>query len=423
MFVIGCILILLAVGFCCRNFDGLDRRLSWGLFLAALFAMVLGASLTNHSIYIFVFGLALVGASWVRSVDDTWSRRFRKVGGTAILAGGCVVVLDLFQSPWKWQSETESRTDWTPPPIAKLSPDKLLKLEWSTTDKHSHWPVAQLMLDLCRVSYKDPVDAREELRQIGFKPSETINSGSMNGYVVDAGDDAIIVFRGTERSEYDILQDLRFLKANSNQGSMHGGFKKGYDPMHEQVRKLLQRFQPKGVWITGHSLGGALAIACSHRLLVDDKYAIAGVMTFGQPMVVRDELASFLAPRLRGKYVFFVNDMDPITRLIRPYTHFGHMVRWKDGTIERSSERLLVGNANGSDSNPTVINNGAPYPSAMDDQELDELLQQMENAQEPTYDENGRPLARGVFPTPSDHYLKSYQDMLEHLRTKSDKSP
>ena len=164
--------------------------------------------------------------------------------------------------------------------------------------------------------------------------------------MIDAGDDSIITLRGTEKHEYDILQDLRFLEAKTEQGGMHGGFAKGYNPMHDQVVTLLERYETKRVWITGHSLGGGLAVVCAYRLLVDDKYPIAGMMTFGQPKVVRQDLAEFHMPKLHGKFVFFVNDMDPVTRLISPYVHFGHMVRWTDSEIERSKRLLSSSNSN-----------------------------------------------------------------------------
>lgn len=250
--------------------------------------------------------------------------------------------------------------------------------------------------------------------------SESINAGSMQGYVIDAGEDSVIILRGTEPHEYDIIQDLRFLKAKSSQGSMHGGFVNGYMPMHSQVSKLLARYDTKRVWITGHSLGGGLAIVCAHQLLVDGTYPIAGVMTFGQPKVVQVDMAAFLEPRLDGKYVFFVNDMDPVTRVIDPYVHFGHMVRWTDSEIERSKGNPSLTLMQ---STPAVANtepeNG--YIESMSDRELEIYINKIEQANTPKYDKDGNLIVEGYIPNVYDHFLTSYQRMLDELRTHSTK--
>ena len=192
---------------------------------------------------------------------------------------------------------------------------------------------------------------------------------------------------------------------------MHGGFVNGYDGMHGQVQKLLQRFGVKKVWITGHSLGGALSIVCASRLLEDGEYKIAGVMTFGQPKVVRDDTRRFLEPKLRGKYVFFVNDMDPVARVIDPYTHFGHMVRRADNKIIRSEARQqsVFG---------SKLGTGAvmeEYTEPMSDDQLDNLLNQLEGQAEPVRDQDGNPVVQGYFPNVSDHRLDSYSNMLDLL--------
>jgi len=125
------------------------------------------------------------------------------------------------------------------------------------------------LADISNIAYQAPVDAKDNIRKLGFE-TEYINAGSMQVYIIDARDDSIITLRGTENHEYDILQDLRFLRSKSEQGSMHGGFVSGYDPMHDQVLKLLERYQTKRVWITGHSLGGGLAVVCAQRLLINE---------------------------------------------------------------------------------------------------------------------------------------------------------
>jgi hypothetical protein len=287
------------------------------LFVALL--ILFGTTLTRNASYIALIGGVAFIVSLLNFVPTGISKPLFKLGGIAFLVGIAVIGTKLFMSPSDGEKTTEDRTDHVVPDETVKSPSELLALEWSSTDKISHWPVAKLMLDLCVIAYKDPVEARQELAEIGIE-SETVNGGSMIGYVVDFGDDAVVVFRGTETDdEYDILQDLRFIRRGGAEGGMHGGFKRGYDSLHSQVATLLERYEAKRVWITGHSLGGGLAVCCAHQLLKDGRHELAGMMTFGQPMAVDSTMRKWLTPRLDGKYVFFVNDMDLVTRFVEPY--------------------------------------------------------------------------------------------------------
>ncbi len=418
-FLIGmCCLGLAVVGCYIAMLRTWSMRSSLIAQLAAFALFVFGTYSTQLAPYVLSIGVLALVLSIVKGVSDQISKTLRAIGYLSIPAAALVVVIGLFQSPNKDETEKEDRKDWDTPVVVEKTPLELLALEWSTYDRNCHWPVAKLMLDLSDIAYQAPVDAKENIRKLGFD-SESINAGAMQGYVIDAGDDSIITIRGTENHEYDILQDLRFLRSKSVQGSMHGGFVSGYDPMHDQVLKLLERYETKRVWITGHSLGGGLAVVCANRLLRNDRFPIAGVMTFGQPKVVLDDMAKSLGPMLDGKYVFFVNDMDPVTRLVSPYEHFGHMVRWNGDDIERSKRQLMfTGNPNEQKTSLPELEAG--YVEEMGDEELDQLISQLEDSDKPKYDDKGNLVVQGFYPSANDHRLASYQSMLEKLRTHKD---
>lgn len=286
------------------------------VFSVAILAGAIGigliAMLSGEWLWCMLVCGAICGFAFLRFIPR---HSFKPILGSGIGGGlgvAIVIAVGLLSNPSRDRIDIEDRTDWEPPPQKELTPKELLALEWSSRDRNAYWPVASLMLELSDVSYLPPSQARDKIREFGWE-SESINGGSMQGYVIDADDDSIVAFRGTEGHEYDILQDLRFIGAKTEQGSMHGGFAKGYDDLHSQVIDLLKRYQSKRVWLTGHSLGGGLAVVCAYRLLNETDYQIAGMMTFGQPKVVRSKLSSYLTPKLAGKYVFFVNDMDPVT--------------------------------------------------------------------------------------------------------------
>ncbi|XZE55878.1 lipase family protein [Planctomycetaceae bacterium SH139] len=398
------------------------ERKSWVPLFAAFGFASAGVYFTGMIPHAAAAGVLMFAIAATRFVQPEFARFLLAASAIAFLASAMAFSVGQFGNPWAGETRKEDRNDWEPIVIRDLTDIEKLDLPWSTTDKTADWPVMEIMRDLCQISYLDPVDARSKIEDRGFE-SETINSGSMNGYVVKAGDHAIIVLRGTESSLYDVLQDLLFIKSTNDNGSMHGGFRSGYSvSMHRQVNDLLERFRAKQVWITGHSLGGALSVVCAHDLLVDDKYPIAGVMTFGQPKVVRSDMRRFLEPKLDGKYVFFVNDMDPVVRAVDPFTHFGHMVRYSDGEIERS-ERSLLRSFGAADSQSTQTQNDQ-FPDSFSEAKLDAYIQNLSQPQSPmTNAPSGEPpLMQGWLPTPSDHFIANYREMVDFLIRGKDKS-
>lgn len=236
--------------------------------------------------------------------------------------------MTLFLPPGNEVVVPDNPNDVEPSPKPILSIQEKLDTPWST-DGSTDWPTSKLMAELCVIAYEEPVFARTKFEEMGFL-SETINSDSMIGYVLEIGDAAVIVLRGTEPTLADWLADFTILQARTEHGMIHAGFYKGYRPLHPQIKELLRRYQPNRVWLAGHSLGGALAVVSAYQLEVEGEYNVAGVMTFGQPMVVSSELKVFVEPKLKNKYVHFVNDMDPISRVVKPFQHFGHLV-WLKG--------------------------------------------------------------------------------------------
>lgn len=381
-------------------------------YFAAVILGGFGVYMTNLPPYFALIGLFMVVYSFSKFGNNETLSRAWAIGIMLCVSAGVTMVGGLFASPTSDQVIIEDRENWSPIPMPDRSEDpaEILAVDWSSNDRHADWPVADLMLDLCRIAYQSPVDAEDQLDEIGLE-HQFIESGAMSGYVLKLNDTAVIILRGTESNAYDVVQDLRFLKATNDNGSMHGGFATGYQQMHGQVKKLLAKYDAKRVWITGHSLGGALAVVCAHELLEDGDYSIAGVMTFGQPKVVRSDMRAHIEPLLGDRYVFFVNDMDPVTRVISPYVHFGHMVRYVDGEIERTGDRKprLFGNAVG------VTASEETYTEAMSDAELDALLDRLEKSHESPDMIDGRPVVKGFFPNVMDHKLNSYAAMLQAL--------
>ena len=122
-----------------------------------------------------------------------------------------------------------------------------------------------------------------------------------------------LAFRGTEATSVnDIKADL---KSNLTQcktgGRIHSGFKEAFEEVGLNIQNKIdeEEFQDAPLFITGHSLGGALATIAAKDLKHEG--GIAACYTFGSPRVGNDEWgAYFKTPIYR-----LVNAADCVTML------------------------------------------------------------------------------------------------------------
>ncbi|MCC7337862.1 MAG: lipase family protein [Pirellulaceae bacterium] len=368
-----------------------------------------GIFLTRLLSYIALVAAIAWAICWFVKIKSPRSICIASLASLMLISSIATFGVRLILRPYSGNTVIEDRTDFVPAPKPSGGTAGLLKADWSTSDEYSSWPVAELMLELSRRAYDDPIVARQAFQKLGFE-SETLNNKSMQGYALSIDDSVVLCFRGTEINDpSDILQDLLFIRSRNDGGSIHGGFDSGYRGMHDQALAFLDEHKPTRVWITGHSLGGAMSVACAYHLIQDTEYEIGGVMTFGQPMTVNRSLAAILDAKLFGKYVYFINDMDPVARAVEPYVHFGFMVHYVDGEIVKSDPPMVMYGATPSDyETPKSID-------TLDDNELDKLIRDLQEANEPAVDENGNPVVKGFVPNVFDHFLDSYAEVVHAL--------
>ncbi len=217
------------------------------------------------------------------------------------------------------------------------------------------------------------VKARAE-KELGldkfFEPFEHHNFViDTQGFVGASKDHVILAFRGTEAGKVkdwatDVLAapaEFRwFFDRAPSVGSVHAGFANSLrDSWAESIRKLLKKAgagSRRSLWITGHSLGGALAALAGAACSFDPEtlLPVNGLYTFGQPRVGLHDFCAHLESKLGRVYYRFVNDRDIVPR-VPPrsfdYTHAGRLIHFdSDGAPDADSQehRSLLARAFGS---------------------------------------------------------------------------
>ena len=148
---------------------------------------------------------------------------------------------------------------------------------------------------------------------------------------------AIIAFRGSEiwkrKEKFDFNKTFADLRADVDirltnwpkGGRVHRGFKEALDEVWQDLLVQIKWLGHKGckIWMTGHSLGGALAT------LAADRYGNAqGVYTFGSPRVGDDVFKE----NFDAKVYRVVNNTDIVAQVPPPvrYKHVGE-IKFIDG--------------------------------------------------------------------------------------------
>ena len=100
----------------------------------------------------------------------------------------------------------------------------------------------------------------------------------------------VIAFRGTVKQYWDNIKTdvsfaLRHCELGDGEcGKVHLGFQEAYKSVKDQLLHIIDESDAPRIYLTGHSLGGALALLAAYDL-ASQGYPVKGVVTFGAPRV------------------------------------------------------------------------------------------------------------------------------------------
>ncbi len=190
---------------------------------------------------------------------------------------------------------------------------------------------AWLMAELSYLAYlKYEVDKKQKLESC-LKEAELdlvniYNQGGTQAYLAKNinSNMAVLAFRGTEiegltlETMLDVWTDLFFKYHKDDRGVLtHKGFLNAFENVREHIQSDLRTIPEFSLYITGHSLGGALALIATKIFNSDN---IAACYTFGSPKVGNEDFDDEIKPPIYR----VVNDVDLVPFL--PFTPIMHVL-------------------------------------------------------------------------------------------------
>jgi hypothetical protein len=151
---------------------------------------------------------------------------------------------------------------------------------------------AALLAEMSKIAYSSTVST--DLKNLGFDLINpyTCDKNENFSYLATNGKYAVLAFKGTVPSESQTVKtDLDFKFVKTNYGKFHEGFLTTFEEMQPQIEKDLAQLKMP-IFITGHSLGGALALVAT--IFLKDQEYLSAAYTYGCPKIGNEQFANCL---------------------------------------------------------------------------------------------------------------------------------
>ena len=166
---------------------------------------------------------------------------------------------------------------------------------------------------IARLAYLD--DAKKQFNDLGYADWWIFDVDGAQAHIAANEKEIIVAFRGTEPNEFnDIKADLKAYHKDGFHGGFYNEYKKLQSDILDRLNKL-QRAMDRPIYITGHSLGGAMATVAAYHM----PYA-SGLYTFGSPRAV----SIFNKRKLKVPHYRTVNNNDIVPKVPMTFMGFKH---------------------------------------------------------------------------------------------------
>lgn len=177
---------------------------------------------------------------------------------------------------------------------------------------------AALMANLARAAYLD--DNKKLFEELGFNQYQFMDRDGAQGHLAASDTEVIITCRGTEPKHInDLAADLNTIPKRNGPGWVHEGFRKEARKLIDQVMAWAALHPEKDFYLTGHSLGAAMATYLTQELEFAN-YPNLKLYTFGSPRLGNHVyIDAIKSPHWR-----FVNCNDLVTHVPPSAIQFKH---------------------------------------------------------------------------------------------------
>jgi triacylglycerol lipase len=191
------------------------------------------------------------------------------------------------------------------------------------------------LADLAHWSYDDAATIAEQCEKFGYSEFHFFDQGATQAVLVGNEQDLVLTFRGTElTSLQDWITNSECSQTKASGGRVHAGFWQDWQMVWAQVETQLQESRQKSqrFWLTGHSLGGALAMVAAVQLQLMG-HKIDGIYSFGAPRLGDRDFALHFNRRLYAQTFRLVNHKDIVPHLPPldlGYVHVGQLIYFNE---------------------------------------------------------------------------------------------
>lgn len=223
--------------------------------------------------------------------------------------------------------------------MAKLS-DRMPFNPWTSR----YQPVnAYWMAKFSEIAYRkkangapDVAAIKKELKALDpkFSAVDGFDAKSSQGIIIKHEDYVVVAFRGTDEPA-DWLDNINATSTPGPLGGVHNGFYRALMDIWPQMKTTIRSYRrtsnthpDRPLWLTGHSLGGALATLAIATLIEADE-TFYGAYTFGCPRAGDRVFARTFNVEAKSKIFRFQNNADIVTRVparLMGYSHVGSFV-------------------------------------------------------------------------------------------------
>lgn len=191
---------------------------------------------------------------------------------------------------------------------------------------------ARFLCELSLAAYETRESkVRRELAERSVTDCRLLDCGDSDtqALVGRAGQAIFVAFRGTEPTKVkDLMTDLNLQFVPGPMGQVHRGFLASLESIWEKLLDAIASHQDgkRHLWITGHSLGGALAKLTVARL-IRMRRPVQGMYTYGAPRCGDARFASEFDRQARHYSFRIVNEQDVVPKVAPQFLGYQHAGR------------------------------------------------------------------------------------------------